>query len=57
MKDIIPLLQAEVKRIEHMSSESNVRANVIRGIFLKEFGYDVKNCIEECSTVNRKSKE
>lgn len=51
MKDIIPLLQAEVKRIEHMSSESNVRANVIRGIFLKEFGYDVKNCIEECSTV------
>lgn len=51
MKDIIQLLQAEVKRIEHMSSESNVRANVIRGIFLKEFGYDVKNCIEECSMV------
>lgn len=51
MKDIIPLLQAEVKRTEHMSSESNVRANVIRGIFLKELGYDVKNCIEECSTV------
>ena len=51
MKDIIQLLQKEVKRIEHINSESNIRANVIRGVFLKELGYDEKNSIEEYSVV------
>lgn len=52
MVDVINQLKDEVRRIEHMNSESNVRANVIRGVFLKECGYDVKNSIEEESLVN-----
>ena len=52
MVDVINQLKDEVRRIEHMNSESNVRANVIRDVFLKECGYDVKNSIEEESLVN-----
>ena len=52
MIDVISQLKEEVKRIEHMNSESNVRANVIRDLFLIECGYDVKNSIEEDSLVN-----
>ncbi len=35
MVDVINQLKDEVRRIEHMNSESNVRANVIRDVFLK----------------------